>query len=169
MLGTTPTFYKIPVAKELVYNDRHGTYPPQSTHVSVCYPPVPRPNRRRSEGMKPLDNRREILRCYEAFSMRLLKCCRDLNYLFVTLGYIFPNLRSPPTIARCTLSTVSPCRTRSYQVRRWSPEAASRDSLSQQAARTRGRRFGDPGARSEDDYARVFEQLCLMSQSVLKQ
>jgi hypothetical protein len=67
MLGTTPTFYKIPVVDELVYNVRHGTYPPQPTHVSVCYPPVPRPNRRRSEGMKPLDNRREILQCYEAF------------------------------------------------------------------------------------------------------
>jgi hypothetical protein len=37
--------------------------------VSYCYPPVPRPARRRSEGMKPLDNRREILKCYEAFKV----------------------------------------------------------------------------------------------------
>ena len=40
MFETTPTFHKIPVADELVYYIRHGTYPPQPyTHISVCYPP----------------------------------------------------------------------------------------------------------------------------------
>ena len=41
MLGTMPIFYKILVADELMYNVRHGTYPPQPTHISICYPPVP--------------------------------------------------------------------------------------------------------------------------------
>ncbi|SJL09500.1 uncharacterized protein ARMOST_12878 [Armillaria ostoyae] len=63
MLGTTPTFYKIPVSQSLLYHIRHGTYPPELTQVTCCAVPVPRPG----EGMKPLDNRKEIFRCYEAF------------------------------------------------------------------------------------------------------
>ena len=69
MVGTSPTFFKIPVTRTLSTHIRHGTYPPEETHVTYCHPPVPRPARRRSEGMKPLDNRREILRCYEAFKV----------------------------------------------------------------------------------------------------
>jgi hypothetical protein len=30
-------------------------------------PNIPRPSRRFSEGMKPLDSRRAVLECYEAF------------------------------------------------------------------------------------------------------
>jgi len=67
MVGTSPTFFKIPVTQTLATHIRHGTYPPEETRVTYCYPPVARPARRRSEGMKPLDNRREILKCYEAF------------------------------------------------------------------------------------------------------
>ncbi|KAK0443571.1 hypothetical protein EV421DRAFT_1890776 [Armillaria borealis] len=67
MLGTTPTFYKIPVSQSLLYHIRNGTYPPDLTQVTCCAVPVPRPARRYSEGMKPLDNRKEIFRCYEAF------------------------------------------------------------------------------------------------------
>lgn len=67
MVGTSPAFFKIPVTQNLSTHIRHGTYPEEETHVAYCYPPVPRPTRRHSEGMKPLDNRREILRCYEAF------------------------------------------------------------------------------------------------------
>ncbi|KAH9972819.1 hypothetical protein BGW80DRAFT_1312761 [Lactifluus volemus] len=60
-----PQFYKIPVTRELV-----------STFVADYFPlalkyylhaPVARQNRRWSEGMRPLDNRRTILSCYEAF------------------------------------------------------------------------------------------------------
>jgi hypothetical protein len=68
MVGTSPTFFKIPVTRTLSTHIRHGTYP-QETNVTYCHPPVPRPARRHSEGMKPLDNRREILRCYEAFKV----------------------------------------------------------------------------------------------------
>lgn len=68
MVGTSPIFFKIPVTENLEFHIRHGTYPPDVTTVTYCQPPVPRPARRRSEGMKPLDNRRQILMCYEAFS-----------------------------------------------------------------------------------------------------
>lgn len=64
MVGTLPTFFKIPVTKSLSNHIRDGTYPLQETVVTFCNPPVPR---QRSEGMEPLDNRREIFRSYEAF------------------------------------------------------------------------------------------------------
>ncbi|KAF8332395.1 uncharacterized protein EI90DRAFT_3055506 [Cantharellus anzutake] len=67
MMGTAPTFYKIPVTNDLQQHVAQGTYPPNPTCVMFCQPPVPRPARRYSEGMKPLDNRCQILSCYEAF------------------------------------------------------------------------------------------------------
>ncbi|KAJ8522195.1 hypothetical protein ONZ45_g1219 [Pleurotus djamor] len=67
MVGTSPIFFKIPATQNLAAHIRNGTYPPEETHVIYCYPSVPRPSRLRYGGMKPLDNRREILRCYEAF------------------------------------------------------------------------------------------------------
>ena len=67
MVGTSPAFFKIPITQNLSDHIAHGTYPPAETRVTYCYPPVPRPARRHSEGMKPLDNRREMLKCYEAF------------------------------------------------------------------------------------------------------
>jgi len=67
MKGTAPTFYKIPVTTTLVNAVATGTYPQQETVVYAHIPDVPRPARRWSEGMKPLDNRRIILSCYEAF------------------------------------------------------------------------------------------------------
>lgn len=67
MTGTSPIFLKIPITQELSDHICEGTYPPEETRVEFCYPPVPRPPRRRDEGMKPLENRREILECFEAF------------------------------------------------------------------------------------------------------
>ncbi|THU95943.1 hypothetical protein K435DRAFT_665350 [Dendrothele bispora CBS 962.96] len=64
MVGTAPTFFKIPVTEQLVYHVRHGTYPPQSMLVIYCCPPLARSH---SEGMRPLDNRQPILSCFEAF------------------------------------------------------------------------------------------------------
>ncbi|KIL00813.1 hypothetical protein PAXRUDRAFT_540334 [Paxillus rubicundulus Ve08.2h10] len=69
MVGTSPAFFKIPVTQTLSTHIRYGTYSPEEIRVARCYPPVPRPARRRSEGMKPLDNRREIFKCYEAFKV----------------------------------------------------------------------------------------------------
>ena len=67
MKGTAPTFYKIHVTTNLVTSVGGGVYPDAPTVVYAHIPSVPRPNRRWSEGMKPLDNRRIILSCYEAF------------------------------------------------------------------------------------------------------
>jgi len=67
MAGTSPSFFKIPVTETLSSHIYAGTYPPCETCVSYCYNPVPA--RRRYEGMKPLDNRLEILKCYEAFKV----------------------------------------------------------------------------------------------------
>ena len=67
MAGTSPTFYKVPVTTELEYAIRHGLYPDNPTQVLKHEPVVPRPDSRWSEGMRPLDARREIFRCYEAF------------------------------------------------------------------------------------------------------
>ena len=71
MKGTMPTFYKIRVTTELVLAVQLGEYPAQEIVVYAHLPPVPRPARRYSEGMKPLDNRRIILSCYEAFKQFL--------------------------------------------------------------------------------------------------
>ncbi|KAF8909527.1 hypothetical protein CPB85DRAFT_1222023, partial [Mucidula mucida] len=67
MGGTSPTFLKIPVTESLSTHIRDGTYPPDITCVTFCKPPVPRPALWKSEGMKPLDSRRPILSCFEAF------------------------------------------------------------------------------------------------------
>ncbi len=66
MSGTSPTFFKIPISQTLATHICYGTYPPEETCVTYCYPPIPHPTRRDSEGMLLLDNRREILSCYEA-------------------------------------------------------------------------------------------------------
>ncbi|KAF8500087.1 hypothetical protein BU17DRAFT_102564 [Hysterangium stoloniferum] len=64
MVGTYPRFYKIEVTNDLDMCIRGGTYPATRTIVERHTPRVPR---RRSDGMRPLDNRMLILRCYEAF------------------------------------------------------------------------------------------------------
>jgi hypothetical protein len=67
MVETSPSFFKIPVTRELTRYVEGGTFPPTPTVVIGHVPDIPRPDRRFSEGMKLLDNRRAILQCYEAF------------------------------------------------------------------------------------------------------
>ncbi|KAJ6534526.1 hypothetical protein DFH09DRAFT_1180679 [Mycena vulgaris] len=67
LVGTSPTFYKVPLTEEFVRCVECGEYPDTPTIVAVHLPDLPRPQRRWVEGMKPLDNRRIILECYEAF------------------------------------------------------------------------------------------------------
>ncbi|KZP11508.1 hypothetical protein FIBSPDRAFT_962263 [Athelia psychrophila] len=67
LAGTSPTFYKVPLTEVLVRCVERGEFPNTPTIVAVHLPDLPRPSRRRVEGMKPLDNRRIILQCYEAF------------------------------------------------------------------------------------------------------
>lgn len=84
MVGTFPIFFKIPVTQALLTHIGNGTYPPEETHVTYCYPPVPRhPLKGRYEGMKPLDNRHVILRCYEAFKL-IVAFCRYMTWRFPT-------------------------------------------------------------------------------------
>ena len=71
MKGTMPTFYRIPVTADLVRAVQLGEYPAQETIVYAHTPAVPRPARRYTDGMKPLDNRRVVLACYEAFKQFL--------------------------------------------------------------------------------------------------
>jgi hypothetical protein len=67
MVGTAPTFYKIPVTDELLISLAASQYPLQVTTVQKLVPPVPFPERLAKDGMKTLANRRIILQCFEAF------------------------------------------------------------------------------------------------------
>jgi hypothetical protein len=65
--GTFPTFYKIPVSKDLFSVTNRGQPPGQETVVHAHIPVVPRHDLRWSEGMMALDNRKIIFSCFEAF------------------------------------------------------------------------------------------------------
>jgi hypothetical protein len=67
ILGTIPTFYKIPVTQELALAVEHGQYPATPTAVTMHIPNILRPSCRLAEGMEPLDNRAVIVACFEAF------------------------------------------------------------------------------------------------------
>jgi hypothetical protein len=67
LVGSSPTFYYISVTKELARAVAQGMFPATQTTLYAHLPAVPRPARRLSEGMKPLDNRRHILACYNTF------------------------------------------------------------------------------------------------------
>lgn len=69
MVGTFPRFYKVNVTADLDQNIRYGTYPSTET---IIYRHTPRVPRRQSEGMRPLMNRKLVLRCYEAFKRFVL-------------------------------------------------------------------------------------------------
>ena len=64
MIGTSPIFYKITVTAALSKAVQIGAFPEVETRVLRYIPGLPRRN---SEGMRPLPNRLEILRCLEAF------------------------------------------------------------------------------------------------------
>ena len=66
--GTSPTFYKLPVSKKLVTAVQWGDYEQETVvlaHRPAVLPSASRPCS--DEGMNPLDNRRLILSCFEAF------------------------------------------------------------------------------------------------------
>ena len=64
MMGNFSGFYKIKVTDELNYAILHCQYPEPMTRVHRHTPRVPRRN---LDGMKPLDNRKLVVRCCEAF------------------------------------------------------------------------------------------------------
>jgi hypothetical protein len=67
MTGSSPAFFKVPVTSELLEAVKNGKSPATPTVVAVHYPELPRPIQRLTEGMRPLDNRRSILACFEGF------------------------------------------------------------------------------------------------------
>lgn len=75
MVGTAPTFYKIPVTQELLMSLATSQYPPHATMVEKFLPPVPSLGKLPSDGMKPLVNRRIILQCFEAFRQFVVSYC----------------------------------------------------------------------------------------------
>lgn len=74
MSGTSPAFFKIPVTTALLQCIELEIFPHTPTGVIGHVPDVLRPNRRfnSNEGMIPLDNRRVILECFEAFKKFVL-------------------------------------------------------------------------------------------------
>jgi hypothetical protein len=68
MVGTSPIFYKITVTAQLSTAVQQGTYPEHETRVLRYIPVFPR---RQSLGMRPLENRVEVLACSEAFKQFL--------------------------------------------------------------------------------------------------
>ena len=66
-IGSTPRFYKIPITQDFVRAVETGQYPEQPTTVHMIALSVNNLNRLVRDGMKSLNNRDVILRCFEAF------------------------------------------------------------------------------------------------------
>jgi len=94
MIGTNPIFYKIVVSAELSTAVQHGTYPEDGTPVFRYILVLPK---RQSLGMRPLENRVEILACLEAFKQLV---CMQKSHL-VSTGQIYLD-DIQVTIATCT-------------------------------------------------------------------
>jgi hypothetical protein len=71
MIGTRPTFYKVPVTTQLNDSVITGQYPLEQTVVTRCSPPT---RRRASEGMEIPNYRRKALQYFNAFR-ELAKTC----------------------------------------------------------------------------------------------
>ena len=71
MTSTAPTFYKVDVTSALIEAIESAQYPEHDTIVHKLVPPVQRPLELEFHGMRPLDNRRIIFSCFEAFKQFL--------------------------------------------------------------------------------------------------
>ncbi|KAF8342276.1 uncharacterized protein EI90DRAFT_1325241 [Cantharellus anzutake] len=71
MIGSAPTFFKIPVSEALVKAIVTGQYPAFATTVQRLVPPVPDRLNYMIQGMKPLENRRVVFQCFQAFKALL--------------------------------------------------------------------------------------------------
>ncbi|KJA20071.1 hypothetical protein HYPSUDRAFT_68851 [Hypholoma sublateritium FD-334 SS-4] len=76
MVGTAATFYMITIESELALAVEGGVYPENVTFVRKFVPPVPDLPNYPAQGMVPLQNRRVLLRCFEAF--------KELIYYYYT-------------------------------------------------------------------------------------
>jgi hypothetical protein len=61
MVGTHPTFYLVTVTEELSKCVKEAIYPPETTTVFRHIPDI------YIEGMRPIHDRRKIIKCYTAF------------------------------------------------------------------------------------------------------
>ncbi|KAH9063695.1 hypothetical protein EDB83DRAFT_2223858, partial [Lactarius deliciosus] len=71
VVGTTPTFYRIPITTALVNHMNQGMFP-QAPTIVLAHAPLdhlPGPHKPEDKSMKPLVNRHAFLQCYEAFRL----------------------------------------------------------------------------------------------------
>ena len=73
MIGTAPIFYRSHVTTALLQALATASYPPEETIVLRFIPSVPDQNRYRIEGMRSLENRHIILKCFEAFKAVIVR------------------------------------------------------------------------------------------------
>ncbi|KAF8875222.1 hypothetical protein BD779DRAFT_216202 [Infundibulicybe gibba] len=78
--GTTIIFYKITITQELLVAVEGGTYPENSTIVHEFLPPIPLEMCYFLKGMVPLENRRILLQCFEAFKQFVYVLCCSLVF-----------------------------------------------------------------------------------------
>jgi hypothetical protein len=67
MFGTVPIFYRTTVTAAFMYALGTSTYPSESTIVLMYIPPAPNPANYIIRGIRPLENRRVVFQCLEAF------------------------------------------------------------------------------------------------------
>ena len=72
MVGTAPIFYHTTVTAALIDALVTSTYPEEPTIVLKCIPPVPNPAKYAIQGIRPLENRRIVFQCLEAFKMAIM-------------------------------------------------------------------------------------------------
>ncbi|THV02135.1 hypothetical protein K435DRAFT_654060 [Dendrothele bispora CBS 962.96] len=73
MRGIVPIFYLLDVTRELVDALQAGSYPTRETVLRRCIPPVQSVADYRQVGILVLDNRKVVLKCYEAFKKFLVR------------------------------------------------------------------------------------------------
>jgi hypothetical protein len=86
MMGTAPIFYRIPVTTALLQALTTASYPEEETTVLKFIPPVSDQQRYRTDGMRPLDNRRIILQCLEAFKAVIVCPSKNISYVHAELN-----------------------------------------------------------------------------------
>jgi hypothetical protein len=91
MVGTTPTFYKIPVTDEIFISLATAQYPPKVTTVKKLVPPVPFPERLANNGMKPLVNKHIISQCFKAFRQFLVSYYSYITQMTGTTKFLYKN------------------------------------------------------------------------------
>lgn len=73
MVGTAPTFFRVCVTERLLRALERGSYPDEETVVLKFVPPVPNIDDYLSFGMRPLENRRIVLQCFEGLKPLIVR------------------------------------------------------------------------------------------------